>query len=391
MPNAAEPRTARPSGWAIAAFFTLLPAAGTAGALAIAPLQALSGLVAAPLALRHVKRPGAPLLLLGAFALWAALSALWSPYPDHTQAFKLLGGVACGLLLIAGANANPRIARAAGAAGAIALALMLASEALTGMAIMSAANPGEPPPLTARTLGRGGTLLVCVVWGAAAALLRGGNAQKATAALLLAVTAFAATRFGMDANIIASTIGALAAALAFAWPRATLLVLAAALAAWTLAAPWVIRAIPNGEFSALPDSWAMREAIWRYVADQIQARPWFGWGLDGPRTFTDMLEVRGITFRGISLHPHSGSLQIWLETGLVGALLAAGALLVGGMALAQMLAKDRIAAAAAAGSLAAFGLFANVSYGLWQEWWIATAFSAAALVAAARRDQFTRS
>ncbi|GAM97918.1 lipid A core-O-antigen ligase and related enzymes [alpha proteobacterium U9-1i] len=391
MPNAADLETTRPSGWALAAFFALLPAAGTAGALAIAPLQAVGGLAAAPRAWRHLKRPSAPLLLFSAFVVWAALSALWSPYPDHTQAFKLLGGALCGLLFIANADTNRRLARAAGAAGAIVFALMLASEALTDMVLLRAANPGEPGALIARSLGRGGTLLVCIVWGSAAALLRGGHIQRAIAVALVALTIFVATKFDVDANIIACALGVIAATLALAWPRATILALCVALASWLLAAPWVMQALPRAENGALPDSWAMREAIWRYVADQIQVRPWMGWGLDGPRTFTDMLDVRGISFRGISLHPHSASLQIWLETGLVGAVLAASALVVGGVALARMLAADRIAAAAAAGSLAAFGLFANVSFGLWQEWWIATAFIAAALTAAARRDQSIRS
>ena len=59
--------------------------------------------------------------------------------------------------------------------------------------------------------------------------------------------------------------------------------------------------------------------------------------------------------RGIPLHPHSGSLQIWYETGAVGAVLAALALLAGGWALARAFKDNRLGAAAAAASLATLG------------------------------------
>lgn len=378
---------------AVAAYFVLLPAAGAAGALALAPLQAMAGVLGAPYRQFLPPRLRAPLLLFCAFIGWAALSALWSPYPDHTQALKLGGGVACGLLFVACVAAHRAVGRAAGAAAALVLAAMLVFEALTNMALLRLADPGAADSaLLARTSGRGVTVLVCIAWGGAAALARGGLLTKATAALMLATTAYTALQFNMDANIAAFGCGLAAAALAIAAPRPTLLVLFCALAAWLLGAPWVIGSLPNGELSAgLPDSWAMREAIWRYAAEQVQERPWFGWGLDGPRTFTDMLETRGIVFRGLSLHPHSASLQIWLETGLVGTLLAAGALTFGGLRLARALAHDRLAAAAAAGSVASIGLFANVSYGVWQEWWIATAFTAAAIIAAVRDPQSSRS
>ena len=95
-----------------------------------------------------------------------------------------------------------------------------------------------------------------------------------------------------------------------------------------------------------------------------------------------MLEVRSVVTRGIPLHPHSGSLQIWLETGAVGAALGALALVIGGVAMSRALAHRRAAAGAACATLVSFGFIANVSYGIWQEWWVATALIAAAAVSA---------
>src|SRR5262249_38949885 len=105
-------------------------------------------------------------------------------------------------------------------------------------------------------------------------------------------------------------------------------------------------------------------------------------GLDASRAVTDRLQVRDVNIRAIPLHPHSASLQIWFETGAVGAALAAGTLIAAGFALSRLLANNRPTAAASCATLASLGLIANVSFGLWQEWWIATMFIAAALTAA---------
>jgi hypothetical protein len=81
-------------------------------------------------------------------------------------------------------------------------------------------------------------------------------------------------------------------------------------------------------------------------------------------------------------------MQVWFETGAVGALLAAALTLAGGWALSRVL-VDRAQAAAAAATLASAGVIANLSYGIWQEWWDAALFLAAALVAAAAPGKLT--
>ena len=82
------------------------------------------------------------------------------------------------------------------------------------------------------------------------------------------------------------------------------------------------------------------------------------------------------------MHPHSASLQIWHDLGLIGALLCAALLAYGGWRLSRALANDRYAGAASAAVLAMFGLMANVGWSVWQEWWMATLLLTAALVGA---------
>mgnify|MGYP003380302243 CR=1 FL=1 len=95
-----------------------------------------------------------------------------------------------------------------------------------------------------------------------------------------------------------------------------------------------------------------------------------------------MLTIRGLVTRGIPVHPHSASLQIWHDLGLVGALLAAMLLMYGGWRLSKHFAQDKFGAAATAAVLAMFGLMANVGGSGWQEWGVATLLLTAALIAA---------
>src|SRR6185503_5937129 len=112
---------------------------------------------------------------------------------------------------------------------------------------------------------------------------------------------------------------------------------------------------------------------------------WFGHGLDASRTAPQLLPVRdGYSVAAIPLHPHSASMQVWFETGAVAAVL-----LTGGWALSRLL-VNRAHAAAAAATMAAGGVIANLSYGIWQEWWDAALLLAAALVAASAPGKSAR-
>ncbi|MGE0533281.1 MAG: O-antigen ligase domain-containing protein, partial [Hyphomonadaceae bacterium] len=87
----------------------------------------------------------------------------------------------------------------------------------------------------------------------------------------------------------------------------------------------------------------------------------------------------GETVPLLPLHPHNLSLQLWLETGVIGAALVAAALIWGAVRSARR-SLARVDAAALAGALAAGALIAHFSYGAWQEWWVATIIGAAGLL-----------
>lgn len=187
------------------------------------------------------------------------------------------------------------------------------------------------------------------------------------------MSGFISLQFGQFANTVAYGAGLAAFVLGYAAPRTALWGAILATAVWLIAAPWLTPALTSWlEPSALPYSWNARIEIWDYVIDRIRERPWFGHGLDAARAHLPAIPV----------HPHSASLQIWFELGIVGVALAAATLLTMGRDLARRTGTSRAAAAAAAGTLAATGTIANLSFNLWAEWWFATFFIASALVAA---------
>lgn len=367
--------------------FGLAPLVAVIGALGLAPLQAAAGLLGAPYrdAATIARRQGAWLWALAALFAWIGASALWSPVEDVAERYaKLAGGVACALGFAAACSRAGGFARAMVAGSVVALAALLLIESATGMALNRLAQPGEPIEALARNPARGVCVLVLWVFPALAVVVsRATPVRIALALALIGGTAWLSPQFNMAANAAALVAGALAAGAGLLAPRVAPLALAGLAAGWLIAAPWVAPLIPDS--AAFPLSWRMREQIWAFASDRILEKPLTGWGFAASRSFPDRGEIEGVGFGLIPLHPHSGSLQIWLELGAVGAGLAAAAVLFAGLAARRAIGGDRRAGAAVCGFGAAALVIANVSFGLWQEWWVAAlAFGAVAAASLTR-------
>ncbi len=118
-------------------------------------------------------------------------------------------------------------------------------------------------------------------------------------------------------------------------------------------------------------SWGARVAIWRFAAARIAERPLGGRGLDASRDYPGV----------IPLHPHDFALQVWLELGAGGAVLAAAFWWLVFLRCAGLRARDPALGAAAAAGAAAYLVIGALSFGAWQEWWLALGALAAATVA----------
>jgi O-antigen ligase len=143
----------------------------------------------------------------------------------------------------------------------------------------------------------------------------------------------------------------------------------------------VMTAQSTGLFALVSDSllpsWAARTQIWSFAADAIGQRPFLGWGVDASRTFGP----------AIPLHPHDAPLQLWLELGLPGVLIACAFWLVLGRRLSRLTEARPAAGQFAAATAAAYFTVGALSFGVWQEWWLAVgalAFVACALAAKVR-------
>lgn len=388
MTPASQPK--RRFGPAALALFGLLcvtPAAAVSGGLALAPFQVVAGLIAAPwrgLA-GALRKPPLAGLAFALFGVWAVVSAAWSSASSApTAALKLALGLAAGAALVAGVAQAPArgaaLARGAVIAAFVVLAALLGIEAAFGMPLNRLDQPEALDWMLARNPGRGVTVLLLLLWPAIFAMPE--RTRLAFGAVALAAGALLSIQFEMYANTVAVIASALLAAAAYAAPRAAITGLGGLFAALMVLAPALARLTPHPDSLAftLPPSWSERLYAWRSVGQRLMDAPLAGHGLDSTRGMNSAVERAGEQAAAIPLHPHNANLQTWLETGAIGAALAAAALWLAARALAHA-APTRGQAAAAAGAFTAYAAHANLSFGVWQEWWIAAGFLAAAACA----------
>ncbi|PWE18742.1 hypothetical protein DDZ18_03880 [Marinicauda salina] len=316
---------------------------------------------------------------------WICLSWLWSPYDRPDQLLKLaLLTPLFAMIPLAAAQATGRALRTlrtmvvfsaaaallyflfeAGTNGVITYSFKIAFEGYTGGL---EALQGHID----RNLSRGSFAVLMLSGPAAMLLWRAGGAFLRCAAVGVWLAAlFASNAFDVTANMIAFLAATGAAALAIAFPRRTLQAALVVTALSILFAPAMMRflidALPDDALNRLPLSWAMRIEIWRETAGLIAERPIFGHGLDAARVLSRPAELRGVEFDLIPLHAHNAGLQIWLETGLVGAMLTTAACMLAAAGLERRAPSSPVAA----GLVFAFTLWVvavSVGYGLWQEW-----------------------
>lgn len=152
-----------------------------------------------------------------------------------------------------------------------------------------------------------------------------------------------------------------------------------------------------------PHSALHRLAIWDFVIDRAADRPWQGWGLDAsrfvegghaviqtdilPEALTSLVQWNVVKEVGtaafLPLHPHNASLQIHLELGLTGAILAA--ILLFTMLRHVTLLAHRLDGALILASFSTLFVYGQLSTSAWHSWWIAGQVLLMALLLAAHR------
>ena len=389
-----------------AGLMLLWPLVAFLGALGTTAILTLAGIAALPFA-RFTSPPRTYAVLAIAFLAWVAVTWAWSPVNTtpmftgdiFTNSFaikagwlRLVASAAAAILILAALMRVPQ-GRPRLAAGLVVFVFLLHAAMILPMPAMADVllDWAYDDPQKALTDG-------------VQNILRNANAF----ALVLPILVGWAWQFGAAARL--GTLGlVIASSVSFALLGGTAAVLAAVL---MVASILLVRLLPKRGFKvlfgalgvsilftppllanlarllsevglSLPPSAQSRAWAWADVGNRIMDKPVTGHGLEASGVWYDTYASRPdwlaeIVARGengeawaqypiIPGHPHNMAMEIWVETGLVGAVLLAFAIVALGWRLPapeRMAASLWIATAGLAG--AAFALF-SFSYSAWND------------------------
>lgn len=365
-----------------------LPIVAVAAPLGVAPLAGATALLVALAQFRErslgrIDRTA--LITIALFSLWSAVSALWSLDPARSLSTTLRVTVICfgGIVLITAATnldarQRARVARAlkiGALTGAAIAALILAYGIFIQVGVDRLFEVNSMTQVL-KQFNRTGSIVAVAAWLLAAipdlrrhSLI--GIVVVVTAALLL---------FEPEVPLIAFATGGLIYLIALWRPRRIPAFLSTCLVVFLLTLP-VLPQFALQLDSALTaqglnaNSVSHRLGIWSFSIGRALDRPFTGWGMGASREVPGAsanLSIQGepgIDAPSIPLHPHNAAVQLWLELGLPGLFLAAFLVLRGLLRTPRAVDGRRALAVrlAVATGLLAIG---NLSYGIWQGWWL---------------------
>lgn len=390
-----------------AGLMLLWPLMAALGAQGYTPLLALAGL--AGLAYLRPAPPRVRLWTIAALVLvfWLSLTSLWSPAGSAVPVSGSLGGgdfaveaswvrlvttAALGWLAITAALRVPP-GGSKRAAPLVLGAFALHFVVLVGLAVwtdpilaifypdpLEALREGEQNVIrNANAFALALPLVLSVLWA-------GGYAARAAAFALAAAATLIFVDLGAGAAVMALGLAVIAMLLVGLLTQSGFRWLFGLIAASILVAPLVVSNLARLAEAAgltLPFSAQSRAWSWQLVGEKIAARPVSGHGLEAAGTWTETyaehpnwlqrIVAQGgdvsswSQYRVIPGHPHNMALEIWAETGAVGAVLASLTLVALAWRLPmprEMPGVTRLGLAGLAG--AAFSIF-SFAYSAWNE------------------------
>ena len=382
--------------------FALIMPIGYLGDEGEALVTAVGGVAALAFVLQR-RPPSIGVLILAALTAWAVASFAWSPMltaQAHPHTYKQLQAIIAPKLVLqlvvdcAFVSGMFKLASGQREAAMRALAWTLAGvvaamalDAALGGRIYDTFNHlfgrhDLTPDLAQRDAARGCYAAALLFWPAA--LFTARRTPLAVPILVAAAIGASSLRLGEVAPAAAMLLSGLVYAGLQVNARAGAWGCMVGSTVYFLAAPLVF--LPHGARPppGLPAgvgkmSWRIRLDIWRFASRLIQKKPLTGYGLDASRAFEP----------SIPMHPHDAALQLWLELGVPGALLAA--LFFGWLfyRIGRLARQDPMWASIACASATVYLFIGAVSFGVWQEWWLslgAIAIAACGLTLQGRRE-----
>ncbi len=348
-----------------------------------------------------------PLLFVG------IASSLWSLEPalSFVLALKLIVLAAIGCVAMAAVTELPSGARdilkpAIHFGVVLAGALLLFEVATSGWLYRTMRGYGWEQVIFEPTGGinldtpikSGITVMSIFVWCLFVNTRRGMVLAAAVFALILVL----AWTFSATASLVALSLGLIAALLARLALRPALIFIAIIFCLAVVVTPFVahvaLKDVTPSTISAqvgdsaLPLSGMNRMITWRFTSEKIMEKPLLGWGLRTSRILPgggekyNIVRIRENGSRQvmsrdffIPLHPHNQFLQIWLELGAFGAIAFA---LAGAIFILRIkrLPMHRSRSGWVIGAIVTLMVYGQISFGAWQNWWIAGQFLSVGLL-----------
>jgi len=233
---------------------------------------------------------------------------------------------------------------------------------------------------------------------------RTGLYRRGLTALLIAITALAFWLTGTQSGLISLMLLMACLLLSHWFPRQAIKYMFTGLAGLVLTAPLLIPSLAHLCIRyglPLPASFFSRAMGWQLTGEKIHQAPYFGHGIEATYAWRTLYAERPAwlaeaesrfgdqmgwaQYEILNSHPHNMPLQIWVDTGLIGAVLAALSLILLGRRLQSIVADKPLSGHAIAAFTAVCTVICNVSYNMWNEaFWASVTLIAAVLILDAR-------
>jgi len=405
-----------PLPYLLFALWALWPIAAYPGGKLFAPLVFLIGLFA--LRSFDFRRLSLPLIIGVTLLIWICLTAFWSPASEAfisgslagenlaleasyiRFAFTMLGCFFFARLVLA---ASPEVLARVSPwiyGGVLIHFVLVGVVAVFREPLLS--SQGEFLVLTGQSMGRNANLL-----GLGLPLLLGGLAFHSQRALivggsfLLALAVIFVTLLKGLAPVLGICLGAFALGVLHIGKDKGFRVIFNTLAGAVLFAPALAAGLGAG-LSALalnlPVSLQHRVLIWQVALERILERPLTGHGINAVSTWKETYASRPELLEQLTPnmdhmflipnHPHNMAIEIWMDTGLVGALLASLLLVLIGRYIPAPSKLSTPVKLASAGLFGAAVSFFAVSYSAWDEsYWASVAIILSGVIVLHRKAQ----
>jgi exopolysaccharide production protein ExoQ len=244
---------------------------------------------------------------------------------------------------------------------------------------------GKPNQHPLATLSHGQVAIAVFILPTLAMLWEAGAKARIWAAILLSIITVTYFHLEHSASTIAICAGGLVLVVVGTTKRYGFLAVCAGLAIAVIAMPFLTDALVTTQdtldsLTSEDGAWSSathRMFMWRFATDTIIEGPLaLGFGAGASRGIPEAAEKVMWGIELMPLHPHNGALQVWLEMGIIGAAIFA---ILGIVIYRATKHSGGTELGIYAAMMVAFIAPWMLSYGIWQSWWLALGWLAAAI------------